>query len=822
MGILLQDLRFALRQLRKAPSFAVTAVLTLALGIGANTAIFSIVNSLVLKPLPVANPQQIAMLALGQNHGPLMPVFSWPEYKEIRAQSRHSFSDVAVNSTGLDGFAMQGQQPQRIMTAYVSGNFFETFGLRPAAGRLFLRSEGETFGSDPVLVLSYDFWKEKFNADRNVVGHQATVDGQPFSIIGVAPKGFHGVQTFVTPAAYLPVSKLPIEGGTAAELNNWQSRQFAVYGRLRRGVSLKQATAELNVIAQAITRQQPEAEKNLALAAFPEPAMRVATGDPNTMYLIAALFLSLAGMVLLLACVNVANLVLVRATVREREMAIRSALGAQRSRLIGQMITESITLASIGGIMGVALGMWASSVLSHINLHTDLPVSLSFQFDWRIFLYSFAVALLAGIVVGLVPALRLGKANLNTVLREGGRGLARGHHRLRDTLVALQIAASLVLLVVTALFLRNLTAMQTMDFGFQPDHVLNLAVDANELGMTDAQAHHLADDILTNLHQLPGVDAVSHANTVPMGDMGNGGTTLLIDGAPAPTDSTGFGTGYNVVSPEYFRVMHINLLRGRTFTASDDEHSQDVAVISESTAKKYWPNQDPIGHTFRIADEKDRKLEVIGIARDVEFQFYAGGKSRPFLYLPYAQHLQGATLMIFQLKTDGDPLALVPAAEKTIHALAPQLPIFDVQSMRQGLYSLGGLLLFQIGASLAAVMGALGLTLAVIGLYGVVSYAASQRTHEIGLRMALGASRSAVFTMIYRQSIPIIAAGLGVGLAVALVAARAVGSFVIVSVWDPSTYAVVVSVLALAALASCYLPAKRAMVLEPMVALRED
>ena len=304
MGILLQDLRFALRQLRKAPSFAVTAVLTLALGVGANTAIFSIVNSLVLKPLPVANPQQIATLALGQNHGPMLPMFSWPEYKEIRAQSRHSFSDVAVNS-GLDGFAMQGQQPQRIMTAYVSGNFFETFGLQPAAGRLFLRSEGETFGSDPVLVLSYDFWKEKFNTDPNVVGRQATVDGHPFSIIGVAPKGFHGVQTFVMPAAYLPVSQLPIEGATADALNIWQSRPFSVYGRLRPGVSLKQATAELNVIAQAITRQQPDAEKNLTLAAFPEPAMRVSTGDPNTMYVIAALFLSLAGMVLLLACVNV-------------------------------------------------------------------------------------------------------------------------------------------------------------------------------------------------------------------------------------------------------------------------------------------------------------------------------------------------------------------------------------------------------------------------------------------------------------------------------------------------------------------------------------
>jgi putative ABC transport system permease protein len=297
---------------------------------------------------------------------------------------------------------------------------------------------------------------------------------------------------------------------------------------------------------------------------------------------------------------------------------------------------------------------------------------------------------------------------------------------------------------------------------------------------------------------------------------------MIIDGAPNETDPSAFGAGINVVSPEYLNVMGIDLLRGRAFTDSDDTHGRDVAVISESTAKKYWPNQDPIGHTFRLAREKDRKLEVVGIARDAEFQLWGGGKTMPYLFLPYAQHVAGNSLMAFQLRTEGDPLALAMTAEKTIHSLAPQLPVFQVQTMRQGLYTLNGLLLFQIGATIAAIMGCLGLTLAVIGLYGVVSYAVSRRTHEIGLRMALGASRGAVFRMIYRQSVLIVSVGIGVGLVLAFLVAQAAGSFVVVSVLDPATYAIVAIVLALAAMGSCYLPARRAMAVEPMVALRED
>jgi predicted permease len=822
MGTLYQDLRFAIRQLRKAPSFAATAVLTLALGIGANTAIFSLVNSLLLKPLPLPKPEQIAALVRRENNGPLQQTLSWSEFKQVRAQSGRSFSDIFAYTLNLDGLAVKGQQPDRIMTTFVSGNYFEGLGLKPAAGRLILRSEGEVLGQDPVIVLGYDYWQQRFNGDANVVGRAVTLDGHPVTIVGVAPKGFGGMQSFLNPSAYLPLSQLPIAGTPVDAINNWQVRMFVVHGRLRSGVSMKQASAGLNMVAEEINRLHPDVEKKFSIEVFPEAQLRINAGDPHIMFVISGLFLSLALMVLLLACVNVANLVMVRATAREREMAIRTALGAQRSRLIAQMITESVLLALIGGGMGVVLGMFASSALSHLDLHADLPVKFVFDFDWRIFFYSFAIALLAGVVVGIVPALRIAKGNVNTVLHEGSRGVTSGRHWLRDGLVALQIAGSLVLLVVAALFVRSLAAMQTMDFGFKPDHVMNFVIDSHQIGMTDDEARDLAANITDRLHQLAGVDYVSHAGSVPLGYFSNGGDRLVIDGAPVPANPNELQAGYNVVSPEYFSVMGIDLLRGRAFKEADKEHGTDVAVISETTARKFWPNQDPMGRTFRMASEKDRKLEIVGIVRDAEFQIYGGAKSQPYFYLPYAQHFKGNTLMVFQLRSNRDLLALAPAAEKTIHALAPQLPIFQVQTMRQALYTLNGLLLFQIGASLAAIMGGLGLTLAVIGLYGVVSYAVGRRIHEIGLRMALGASRGSVFRMIYRQSVVIIAIGLGFGLALALLVARAVRGFVTVDVWDPLTYLMVGTVLAMAALTSCYFPARYATAVEPMVALRED
>ncbi len=822
MGILLQDLRFAIRQLGRARSFAIATVLTLALGIGANTAVFSLVNSLLLKPLPVPHAEQITTLAPRIGHGSLGQPFSWNEFKEIRKESTSVFSDVFAYTLNIDGLAAPGQRPDRIMTTFVSGNFFDALQLKPVAGRLFLPSEGEVLGQDAEVVLSYDYWKQKFSGDPGVVGRGVTIDGHAFTVVGVAPQGFSGMQTFLNVAAYMPLSEIGISGTPDSVVEDWQTRIFLVTGRLRAGQSMKQANATLGLVAQNLIRMKPVAEKAMAIEAYPEPQLRINAGDPNTMYIIAGLFLALAVMVLVLACVNVANLVLVRASARERELAIRTALGARRSRLMRQLITESVLLALMGGVLGVVLGMAASGSLSHLDLHADLPVRFVFDFDWRIFSYSFAIALVAGVAVGVAPGMRMAKANVNAVLHEGSRGVARGRTWFRDGLVVLQIAGSLVLLVVAALFVRSLSAMQTMDFGFRPDHVLNFVIDSNEIGMNDAESRALAANLTDRLRQLPGVEVVSHASMVPFGYIGGIGDKLTIDGAAPPANPSDWGANFNVISPQYFNVMGISLARGRAFTYADNDQAKAVAIVSESTARKFWPNQDAIGRTFRMAVANGREVEVVGVARDAEFAIFGGGKSQPFFYVPYLQLSKGFTLMTFQLRSDHDLPSLIPTVEKTVHDLAPALPVFQVQTMRQGLYTMNGLLLFQIGALLATIMGLLGLTLAVIGLYGVVSYAVSCRVREIGLRVALGASRTSVFRMIYRQSIIIIAFGLGTGLALALLIARAVGSFVVVSVWDPFTYAGVAAVLAAAALASCYPPAQHAMAIDPMTALRED
>ena len=822
MTYLLHDLRFAFRQFRKTPSFAITAVLTLALGIGANTAVFSLVNFALVKPLPVPHAKQLMTLVWRHPSGPIQSVFSLPEFKAIREQSGRPLSDVVSYTLSVDGFSAPGKPAQRIVTCFVSGNYFAGMGLKPEAGRLFAPGEGEVMDSDPVIVLGYRYWKQKFSGDPHIVGRAVTFDGHLMTVIGVAPKGFGGLQQgFISVDAYLPLSELPVSGTPAVVVNDWRSRMFYVNARLRTGVNQGQADADLSLVADSIMRQNPDVEKHIVIEAFPEPSVRINPGNPKTMYLIAGLFLSLAAMVLLLACVNVANLVLVRGTAREREMAIRSALGAGRARLFAQTITESLLLALMGGVAGVVLGMLSSNLLSQLDLHAPIPITLGFSFDWRIFLYSFLIALFAGLLVGMVPALRVARANLSKTLREGGRGVTAGRHWLRDSLVVLQIGGSLVLLVVASLFTRSLAAMESTDFGFNPDHVLNFVVDFNEVGMTPEQGSDLATNLTARLHQLAGVENVSHASSIPFGYYGSG-SQVIVDGASPPANSADVAASYNVVSPEYFTVMGIPLLRGRAFTDADNAKSMDVAIVSETTARRFWPGQDALGRTFRLAGEKDRKLVVVGVAGDAEFQLYYGGKQALYFYLPYEQHLAGNTLMIFQLRTAQDPQSLMSPVEHAVQQVAPQLPVFQVQTMHQSLYTLNGLLLFQIGATLTGIMGGLGLTLAIIGLYGVVSYAVSRRVHEIGVRMALGASRGGVFRLIYRQSAIMIGVGLGIGVVVAIFATKAVSQFVVVGSRDPATFVIVAGILALAALASCYPPARRAMKVQPMTALRED
>ena len=820
METLLQDIRYGARMLLKNPGFLIVAVITLALGIGANTAIFSMVDAFLLRPLPVENPAQITVLAFQQKHGNFLTQFSIADYRDIQNQTKEVFSDVFAYQFGLDGLSVDGKA-DRAMTNYVSGNYFTTLGLKPALGRFILPSEGDVLGADPVMVLGYAYWQTRFGGDPGIVGRKASVDGRPVTIIGVAPKGFVGVYPILSVQGYLPMGMAIIAGNPSDFMTNREVRNVPLLARLRPGVSVQQAQAVLGVVSQRLAQEYPETHKDLAVVAFPELRARPNPDPNNTVLVVGSLFLGLSVMVLLLACVNVANILLVRATVREREMAIRAALGAARVRLIRQLLTESVLVALLGGVAGILLGYWGSSALGAVNMQTDLPLHFDFGFDWRVFGFASTAALLTGIIVGIVPALRASRGNLSAILHAGGRGVVGGKNRLRSTLVVVQVAGSLMLLIIAGLFTRSLAQAQRSDLGFKPDHVLNLLMDPNEIGYNQAQTRDFYKNLLQRVRALPGVVSASTANSTPMGYYNNYDGSLAIEGYQPPPGQTAPAAFYNTVSTDYFPTMGISLLRGRTFSEADDENARYVAIVSEEMAKQYWAGKDPLGRQFGLSTDPQHSLVVVGVAKDIRMTGLTG-PFRPMFYAPFLQHQIANSLQALQLRTAGVPETMIPEVERIVESLAPQLPIFDVQTMSQAINTLNGLLFYKVGAALAALLGMLGLILAIVGVYGVVSYAATQKTHEIGVRMALGARPADILRMVFREGLLIVGIGLVVGIAGALAAGQVVGSFLTVSARDPATYAIVTGTLLIVALSACFVPARRAMRVDPMVALRYE
>jgi predicted permease len=805
--------------LMKNPGFMIVAVITLALGIGANAAIFSMVDAFLLRPLPVKDPAQITVLAYQLKQGNFQTQFSVADYRDIRDQSSGVFSDAFAYQFGLDGLSVDGKA-DRIMTNYVSGNYFSALGLKPALGRFILPSEGDVVGADPVMVLGYSYWQTRFGGDPGIIGRKVAVDGKPVTIVGVAPKGFVGVYPILSVQGYLPMGMAIIAGNPSDFMTNRQIRNVPILARLRPGVSVQQAQAVLTVVSRRLAQEYPDAHKELNVQVFPELRARPNPDPNNTVMVVGGLFLGLAVMVLLLACVNVANILLVRATVREREMAIRAALGAARIRMIRQLLTESVLLALLGGVAGVILGYWGSSALGSINVQTDLPVHFDFGFDWRVFGFATATALLTGIIVGIVPAVRASRGNLSAILHEGGRGVVGGKNRLRSTLVVVQVAGSLMLLIIAGLFTRSLAQAQRVDLGFKADHVLNLIMDPNEIGYNQAQTRDFYKNLLQRVRALPGVVSASTANGTPMGYYNNF-DSLTVEGYQPPPGQPGPASLYNTISTDYFQTMGIPMHHGRLFTEADDENTQYVAIVSETMAKNCWPGKDPIGHQFQMSTDSKHSIVVVGVAADVRYQGLTGSFSNMF-YVPFLQHQIANSLQALQLRTAGAPEMMIPETEHVIESLAPQLPIFDVQTMSQALNTLNGLLFYKIGAVLAALLGMLGLILAIVGVYGVVSYAATQKTHEIGVRMALGAQPADILKMVFREGLLIIGIGLVVGIAGALAAGQVVGTFLTVSARDPVTYAIVTAILLIVALSACFIPARRAMRVDPMVALRYE
>ena len=819
-----QDLRYGARILRKNPGFTLVAVITLALGIGANTAIFSMVDWLTLRTPPVARPAQVTTLAAEDVTGGWSNGFPYPDFADIRNQSAGVFSDVAgAIIFAQDGISVDGNN-EPIWTNYVTGNFFRVIGVKPAFGNLISAVPGKSVDDEPVLVLGYAYWKAHLGGDPHVVGKSVLVNGHPVTIIGVAPEGFHGITSLLDTEGYLPLGMASTTADASKDFitDRKSSTGLTIIARLKPGATLASAQPVLNVVARRLSAQYPATDKWNSMMAFAFGPMAPADGpqDGTIVGLISAVFLTLAGLVLILACLNVANLLLVRASGRQREMAVRAAVGGVRSRLIRQLLTESLLLALLGCVAGIALGLVGSRYMSSINIHMNVPFILDFQFDWRVFAYAFGAAALTALLVAVTPAFRATRGDLNNLLHENARTVTAGSLRSRSVLVIAQLGGSLMLLIVAGLFVRSLWSVERANLGFDPSNIVNFTADPHQAGYGEAQSRELLKVLLPRVFALPGVETASLAATVPMGGM-HFGANLKIDGYRPPAGETVYA-GYNAVSPRYFETMRIPVMRGRSFLDSDDAKSPRVAIINKAMAEKYWHGADPIGKVFAVADDPKDPIQIVGEVKNSRI-YHMAGQFEPYLYFPLAQKYNYQESVTLQLRSRLPSSVANREVLDTIRSLAPTMPVFDVQSMGDALDTLNGRLLYQIGAGLAAALGILGFVLAMVGVYGVVSYSASQRTHEIGIRLALGAQPAQVLRMIFRHGFFIIGTGLLIGILAAAGFARVVGSFLSgVSPLDPFTYISASILLAAIAMLACYIPARRTMRVDPMVALRYE
>jgi len=818
---LFQDLSYGLRMLRKSPSLSAIIVVTLALGIGVNTAIFSVLNGWLFRPLPVRAPEQITVLAFSQEHDGSN--FSYPDFLDFRKQS-DAFSDLFAYGLSVAGLSADGR-PREFAFSSVTGNYFSSLGVTPALGRFFLEREGEVPGDPLLVVLGNSYWRRNFGSDPRVIGKQVLVNGQPATIIGVAPMDFHGTFFAMDMDGYLTLNAMALNKDSSQFWADRHNRQLIVLGRLKPGLSISQAEISSNVISQRLAAQYPATNKDVAIRVIPERLARPAVFVSSFVPVIAALFFILAGLVLLLACMNVANILLARSAARQREMAIRSALGAGRGRLIRQMLTESLLLSLLGGIAGVLFGKWSisasGSALHSVTTTTNFAYRMDCSLDWRVFSYTLAAAILTGLFIGLLSAVRASRAHVNEVLQGGARGdsSSRGGSRLRSALVVVQVAGSLILLIVAGLFVRSLRHTEQMYLGFEPDHVLNVMLDPHQIGYDQIRAKAFYRELEDRARAMSGVQSASLSFAVPLGIPGQVGF-VSVEGHPVLAGQQPPQISFNSVDPAYFATLRIPILRGRTFAESDNETAPQVAIVNQAMARKLWPNDNPVGKRFRWTNESGPYVEVVGVAQDGQY-FFLSPDPQPYFYLPLAQNF--SSRLSLQILSSLPPESLILAVQEQVRALAPDLPIIDLSTMQQTVRGLGGLFVFRLAAFLAAALGFLGLTLAVVGVYGIVSFGMLQRMREMGIRMALGANRNNILKLALGTGFGLIGAGVALGIVSAWALTRAMTSLLIgVSGSDPATYGVAVVVISVVALLACWIPARRAARMDPLVALRYE
>ncbi len=805
------DLKYGTRMLAKSPAFTLVAVIALALGIGANTAIFSVVNAALIRSLPFRDPDRLVMVwENNRNRGRDQNVISPANYQDWREQntvfeSMSAFFDTRANLTGVD-------DPEEIPTQLVEANFFDLLGVGATLGRTFTPDEGQQ-GNDQVVILSQGLWNRRFGGDPEIVGKTIKLDGRDLTVVGIAPTDFQlvirqGSQTGNPAELWMPLA-------FSQQSRVRRGRSMMAIARLKPGVPHAQAQIEMDGIGARLEEQYSAFNTGWGINLVPLQKQIVGAIRPALLVLLGAV-----AFVLLIACANVANLLLARAATRQREMAIRTALGARRGRIIRQLLTEATVLAVLGGALGLALALWGVDLLLALA-PKDLTGLRDIGIDYRVLGFTMTVSVLTGILFGLAPALEASRPNLNESLKEGGRGAATGgrSHRWRSVFVVAEVAMALVLLIGAGLMIRSFARLSSVNPGFDADKLLSIRVQlpASKYGQ-NSQRINFFKQLSDRVKALPGVRSAGAISFLPFAG-GGAATRIRVEGRPPLPPGQELTGDVRVVDRGYFQTMDIPLLRGRTFDERELTEESHVVMINETMARDFFPGEDPIGKRVTInMKEQNVPSEIIGVVRDVR-HVALETPPRAMTYWPYPELVySGMTLVV---RTELEPLALSETLRREVLALDKDQPIADIKSMRQLLSESTSRARFS--ALLLGVFAGVALLLAAVGIFGVMSYGVSERTHEIGVRMALGAPSSNVLMLVVKQGMILALIGIGIGLTAAVALTRVMISLLYgVSATDPLTFALLAMLLALVALVACYLPARRATRVDPMIALRYE
>ena len=812
---LVQDLRFAIRQMAAKPLLSVLAIVSLGLGVGVNSSIFSLVNAVLFRGLPAKDPDRlVAVYTSGSDGMPYSPS-SFPDFRDLRDQN-DVLAGLAAHSAFIAAFETEaGTQP--LFGEVVTGNFFELLGLRPAVGRSFLAEEDRTPGTHPVVMLGYSFWQKQFGGDPAVVGRSLALNGTPLTIIGVAPRELASTFPGLRADFWLPMQMNDaLSEDKVIEARG--HRSFFLTGRLREGISITQAQAQLGTLGARLARQYLETNKDRKVTLVPWRKVTINPAVDGALFGTAGLLMALVALVLLIASSNIANLLLARANDRRKEISLRLAVGASRGRLIRQLLTESLLLALCSGALGLLIALAATRLLVNFNPPLPVPLSLDLSLDFRVLLFTLALATAAGLACGLAPALQASKPDLVTVLKDDSAGLGRTYRKLglRNLLVVSQVAVSTLLLIGAALFLRSLANAQSIDPGFS---LRRGAVIDFSLGLgrkySAENGRSFARQMVERISALPGVRSAAVAGHLPLG------VTVIsdkvaVEGRPVSEDKRPEADRVQV-GPGYFETLGIPLIEGRPFGWHDDGAAPQVAIVNATADRRFWPGGSALGKRLQLGKDQTW-IEVVGVAADGKYRSL-GEEPRPFVYRPYLQDYSSSMTLV--VATAAGEQETLLAVRSELAAMDPTLPIFSFKTMSQHL----GIMLFpaRMGAWLLVAFGLLGLILASVGLYGVVSYSISKRTREVGLRMAIGAHRRQILQLVLREGMALVAVGMALGLGFALAGSRLLTSLLYgIGRYDPAAFVGVPVLLAAVALLAIVIPARRATRVDPMVALRYE